>query len=356
MISIDYQIVKRESKVELPEKLLFGRMFSDHMFEMDYDEAKGGWYKAAIKKYGPISVNPAAMALHYGQEIFEGLKAYIRDDGRVALFRPKKNMERMNNSAKRLIMPEFDGEFVLNAIKELISIDRDWIPRKPGHALYIRPMMMSTDPYLGVRPSETYKLIVILSPVGPYYPEGFKPVPIMATDKYVRAVRKGVGECKAAGNYAASLAAQKEAREQGFTQVLWLDAIEQKYIEEVGTMNMFVHFKDEVATPALSGSILPGVTRNSVIQILKDWGYNVTERKIAIQEVIEGYKSGRLMELFGSGTAAVISSIGRLKYGDILLQFSEEEAGELGRKLYKEITDIQYGRIEDRFGWITFID
>jgi len=245
---------------------------------------------------------------------------------------------------------------MLEAIKAVVKTDKDWIPKKPGYSLYIRPFMVATDPYIGVRPSEIYKMMIILSPVGPYYPQGFKPVPILVTEKFARAVKKGIGECKAAANYAASLMGQVEAYKEGYTQVLWLDAIEQKYIEEVGTMNIFIQFKDEVATPRLSGSILPGVTRSSVIRILKDWGYNVTERDISIMEIIERYKKGEVVEIFGTGTAAVISSVSRLKYTDFEMKFSDEEAGELGTKLYNEISGIQNGKIEDRYKWITFID
>ncbi len=355
-LDLKIEPVKRTSPVELPEKLVFGRLFTDHIFEMDYDTEKGGWYDAKIRKFSEFDLNPAAMVLHYGQTIFEGLKAYKQVDGKVALFRPEKNFQRLNNSARRLCIPEADTDFLLEALKELVKLDQDWIPTKPGHSLYIRPLLFANDPFLGVRPSEKYKLMIMLSPVGPYYPEGFKPVPILATDDYVRAVRKGVGECKTAGNYAAGLLAQREAKKQGFTQVLWLDALEQKYIEEVGTMNIFVHFKDEVATPMLSGTILPGVTRMSVIQILKDWGYNMNERMVSMDEVTEGYKNGNLVELFGTGTAAVISSVGRLKYKDLDMRWSDSDAGELAEKLYKEITDIQYGRKEDKYGWLTYLD
>ncbi|MFH2031852.1 MAG: branched-chain amino acid aminotransferase [Bacteroidota bacterium] len=350
-----FDTVEKESKVVLPENLIFGRNFSTHMFEMDYDSAKGGWYSPRITKVSDINMSPAAMVLHYGQAIFEGLKAFNQVDGKVAIFRPEKNLERMNNSARRLCMPEFDTSEVMNALLELVKLEKDWIPPKPGHSLYIRPVMFSLDPFLGVRPSETYKLIILLSPVGPYYPEGFKPVPIMVTDKYVRAAAKGVGDCKCAGNYASSLLAQREAKQNGYSQVLWLDSIEQKYIEEVGTMNIFIQFKDEVATPRLTGSILPGVTRLSVLTILKDWGYNVNERDVAIEEVAEAYNNNNLVEIFGTGTAAVISSLSKLKYNDLLMNFNDEEAGELGKKLYAEITGIQYGRIEDRYNWLTFV-
>lgn len=355
MKEIKFNLIDDKSEVSLPENLLFGKVFTTHMFEMDYDESKGGWINPQITKVDTLSLSPAAMVFHYGQAIFEGLKTFKQKDGKIAIFRPEKNFERLNNSASRLCMPTVDVNFAMEALKELIKLDQKWIPERPGYSLYIRPVMFSTDPVLGVRPSETYKLYFLLSPVGPYYPEGFKPVPILATDKYVRAAAKGVGSCKCAGNYAASLLAQKEAKAQGFSQVLWLDSIEQKFIEEVGTMNIFIQFKDEVATPVLSGSILPGVTRMSVIQILKDWGYNVNERNVSINEVVEAYDNGNLVEIFGTGTAAVISSLSKLKYHDKLMQFDDNEAGELGKKLYAEITGIQYGTIPDRYNWLTYL-
>ncbi|MFH1196116.1 MAG: branched-chain amino acid aminotransferase [bacterium] len=354
MVEINYQTVDNTAKIEIPEKLIFGKVFTTHVFEMDYDAALG-WYNPTIKKFSNLSLSPGALVLHYGQAIFEGLKAYKQVNGQIAMFRPDKNLERLNNSARRVCIPEIDVEFVLEALKELIKIDKDWIPTKPGYSLYIRPLVFATDPMLGVRPADQYKFIIMLCPVGPYYPEGFKPVPIMVTDKYVRAVRKGVGDCKTAGNYAASLMAQRDARNEGYTQVLWLDAIELKYIEEVGTMNIFIRFKDEVATPTLSGSILPGVTRLSVLQLLRDWKYNINERLISLKEVVDSYDKGELIEIFGTGTAAVISSVSKLKYNDKILQFSDTDAGELGTKLYQAITDIQYGRTEDPYGWMTIV-
>ncbi len=353
---MNIEIIERETKVVIPENLPFGKYYTDHIFEMDYVASQGGWQKPVIKKFEDLHLSPAAMVLHYGQAIFEGLKAYKQDNGRIALFRPEKNVERLNRSAKRMCIPEVDPALALEAILDLVKVDKEWIPSRPGYSLYIRPFMFASEPSFGVRPADNYKFIVMLSPVGPYYPEGFKPVPIMVTDKYVRAVRKGTGEAKAAGNYAAGLAAQAEAKKEGYSQILWLDAVEQKYIEEVGAMNIFVNFKDEVATPMLSGSILPGVTRMSVLQILKDWGYNVNERLISLQEVIDGYKAGKLLEIFGTGTAAVISSVSKLKYNEEILKFSDETAGELGTKLYNELTGIQYGRIEDRHNWLTYLD
>ncbi|OGU68522.1 MAG: branched chain amino acid aminotransferase [Stygiobacter sp. RIFOXYC12_FULL_38_8] len=350
------ETIAKPGKVKLPENLVFGKIFSEHVFEMDYDSSKGGWQTPVIKKLENLSIHPAAMVFHYGQALFEGLKAYNLVDGRVAMFRPGKNIERLNSSARRLCMPEVDIEQILKWLTDLVCMDKDWIPDRPGHSLYIRPFMISTEPCFGVRPADQYKLMIMLSPVGPYYPEGFKPVPIMVVDQYVRAVRRGTGEAKAAGNYAASLIGQNQAKHEGFSQVLWLDAIEHKYIEEVGAMNIFVRFKNEIATPSLEGSILPGITRMSVIQILKDWGYTINERQISIDEMVAAYDKGELLEVFGSGTAAVISSVSKLKYNDKLMTFNETEAGELALKLYDELTGIQYGKIEDRHNWLTYVD
>ncbi len=355
MSEIIFELNDTDEKIEIPEELIFGRTFTTHLLEMDYIESEGGWQDAVIKKHSALDLSPAALVIHYGQSIFEGMKAYKNTNGETSLFRPRKNFERLNNSAKRMCIPEIDIDFVMNGLMELLKLEKDWVPNKPNHSLYIRPFLFATDPFIGVKPGDNYKFIILLSPVGPYYPEGFKPVPIIATDKYVRAVRGGVGECKTAGNYAASLYAQKEAIKEGYTQVLYLDAIEQKYIEEVGTMNMFVQFKDEVATPRLSGTILPGITRMSVLEILRDWNYNVNERDISIQEIMESYDAGNIVELFGTGTAAVISSISKLKYNEKILSFSSEHAGELGIKLYNELTDIQYGRKEDKYNWMTLV-
>ncbi|MBU0474292.1 MAG: branched-chain amino acid aminotransferase [Bacteroidetes bacterium] len=351
MNKLIFETEPTKEKIQIPDELIFGKTFTTHVLEMDYDSEKGGWQDAIIKKHENISLSPAALVFHYGQAIFEGLKAYKQIDGKIVLFRPTKNLERLNRSAEKMCIPQVNIDFVMEGLIELINVDRDWIPNKPGHSLYIRPVMFATDPMLGVKAGEKYKFLILLSPVGPYYPGGFKPVPIMVTDKYVRAVRGGVGDCKTAGNYAASLYAQREAKKLGFAQVLYLDGLQQKYIEEVGTMNMFVQFKNEVATPRLSGTILPGITRMSVLEILKDWGYNVSERDIELKEIIDAYNNGNLVELFGTGTAAVISSISKLKYGETEIMFSDNHAGELGTKLYEALTDIQYGKSEDKFGW-----
>jgi branched-chain amino acid aminotransferase len=354
MEKISYQLKQRKEKVSLPAELGFGKLFTDHVFEMNYNKNKG-WHNAVIKPLEDLSMHPATMFIHYGQAIFEGLKAFKTKENNVVIFRPESHLQRLNNSSRKLCMPEVDVDFVLSALKELVWIDRDWIPTKQGESLYIRPFMIGTDPYLGVKPSSNYKLVFLLSPVGAYYPEGFKPVKILATDEYVRAVRKGIGDCKTAGNYAASLYASEYALKQGFTQVLWLDGIEQKYIEEVGTMNIFIRFKDEVATPKLTGTILPGVTRDSVIKILRGWNMNVAERLISIEKVIEEYKKGNVLGVFGTGTAAIISEVGLLKYKDFEMTFKSDTSDNLALKLFDEITSIHYGLAEDRYNWLTHV-
>lgn len=355
MEPIKYLIKERTEKIVLPKNLGFGQIFTDHIFEMDYNVSKG-WHNPTIRTLDSLQMHPATSFIHYGQTIFEGLKAFKTIQGEVVIFRPEVHLERLNNSAKRICMPEIDTDFVLEALKELVSIDSDWIPTNKGEALYIRPFMYGADPALGVRPSNDYKFIILLSPVGAYYPEGFKPIKILIQDDYVRAVRKGLGECKTAANYAASLLAAREAAQKGFTQVLWLDGIEQKYLQEVGTMNIFVNFKDEIATPALNGSILPGVTRRSVIQILKEWGMNVTERAISVDEVISAYDKGNLLGLFGTGTAAIISSVGWLTYKDKNMSFNNGKPGELDLKLFNELISIHYGEKNDTHGWITKVE
>lgn len=328
----------------------FGRIFTDHMFEMTYDEDQG-WHDAVIKKYQDFSLDPAAMVLHYGQAIFEGLKAYRGKDDQVFLFRPTANIERMNESAARMCMPQMVVEDVLEALKKLISIDQEWVPSTEGATLYIRPTMIATEASLGVRPAKKYSFFIIQSPVGAYYPEGFNPVKIFVTDKYVRAVRGGVGHVKTAGNYAASIMAAVEAQREGYTQVLWLDAVERKYIEEVGTMNIFFVLGDEVITPPLSGSILPGITRDSVLQLIKDWGLKMIERPITIDEVFDANAKGSLKEIFGTGTAAVISPVGSLHYKGEDCTINGGVTGELAQRLFDEIQAIQYGYKEDHYGW-----
>ncbi len=329
----------------------FGTIFTDHMFNMDYDP-DNGWHNARIEPYAPIRMEPSTLVLHYGQAVFEGLKAYRTDSGAIQLFRPKDNFKRLNRSAQMLCIPEIDVDFVFNALRELLRIEKDWVPSAPETSLYIRPTIIAMDPYVGVRASFTYRFFIILSPVGAYYPEGFNPVKIWVTKDHVRAVRGGVGSAKTAANYAASLYAGEEAHKQGYTQVLWLDGIELKYVEEVGSMNIFFVIDGELITPMLNGSILPGITRDSVIALAKQWNQKVTERRISIDEVIEANASGKLQEIFGSGTAAVISPVGEMKYGDKILSVGGGGVGPMAKKLFTALTDIQYGRAEDPMGWI----
>ena len=332
-------------------KLGFGTIFTDHMFNMDYSVEKG-WYNPRIEPYAPLVMEPSTMVLHYGQGVFEGMKAYRNQQGGVQLFRPQENFRRLNASNRKLCIPEIDETFALKALKQLLTVEKDWIPSAPGTSLYIRPTIIATDPFLGVRASFTYRFFIILSPVGAYYAEGFNPVKIMVTKEHVRAVRGGVGDTKTLGNYAASLLAGDKAHKAGYTQVLWLDGVEQKYVEEVGAMNIFFVIGDELITPMLSGSILPGITRDSVLELGKSWGMTVSERKISIDEVMAAHTSGQLKEIFGSGTAAVISPVGELKYEDTVITVGDGRVGPLAHKFFQSIQEIQYGTIEDPSGWV----
>ncbi|MDZ7696896.1 MAG: branched-chain amino acid aminotransferase [Deltaproteobacteria bacterium] len=336
-------------------KLGFGDIMTDHMFLMNYDSKKG-WFDPRIEPFHDLQINPAAMVLHYGQEVFEGLKAYRGEDGRISLFRPGKNIERLNRSAKRLCMPEVDSEMIMEGMKQLVSIDKEWVPRSPGTSLYIRPTMIATEPHLGVRPATAYLFYIIIGPVGAYYKEGLNPVRIFVEDFFVRAAVGGTGEAKTSGNYASSLLAAEEAKEKGFTQVLWLDAKERKYVEEVGTMNMFFQIDNEVITAPLTGTILPGVTRESVIQLVRDWGLKMTERSLSIEEVVAAAKDGRLNEAFGTGTAAVISPVGQITYMGENHVVADGNMGELSQRLYDEIVAIQYRQKPDPYGWVELID
>lgn len=344
---------KAETKKKHPEgsDLGFGTIFTDHMFNMDYSPELG-WHNPRIEPYGPIAMDPSTMVLHYGQAIFEGLKAYRTESGEIQLFRPKDNLHRLNVSGNRLCIPEFDEEFVLHALLELLKIDKGWVPSAPGTSLYIRPTIIATDPYIGLRSSNTFRLFIILSPVGAYYPEGFNPVKIWVTKDYVRAVRGGVGQAKTAGNYAASLYATNIAYKDGYTQVLWLDGVELKYIEEVGTMNIFFCIGDELVTPELNKSILAGVTRDSVIKLAKSWKVKVVERRISIDEVFAAHAKGLLKEVFGSGTAAVISPVGHIKFDGQEITVGDGNVGPFSAKLFKDLTEIQYGKAADPFNWL----
>jgi len=332
-------------------ELMFGTIFTDHMFNMDYTP-ENGWNNPRIEPYAPIIMDPSTMVLHYGQAVFEGLKAYRTGSDEIQLFRPRDNFNRMNRSSKALCIPNFDEGFVLDALKELLKIEKDWVPSAPETSLYIRPTIISTDPFLGVRASYTYRFFIILSPVGVYYSEGFNPVKIWVTKDHVRAVRGGLGEAKTAGNYAASLYAGEQAHKNGYTQVLWLDGVEQEYVEEVGSMNIFFVIDDELITPMLSGSILPGITRDSIITLAKMWDIKIAERKISIDEVMNAHSSGKLQEIFGSGTAAVISPVGEIKYGDTTISIGDGSVGPVANRFFQTLTDIQYGKSEDPLGWI----
>lgn len=330
--------------------LVFGTIFTDHMFEMDYVEGQG-WIDPRVVPYHKLELDPSCMVFHYGQEMFEGLKAYKAEDGRVLLFRPDKNIERANRSNRRLCIPEIPEDLFLEALKAVVKVDQDWIPTKPGTALYIRPFVIATDPFLGVRPSHTYKFMIILSPVGAYYASGLDPVKIWIEDEYVRAVKGGIGEAKTGGNYVASLASQVKAHDEGYAQVLWLDGVHRKYIEEVGAMNIFFKINGTVVTPALNGSILPGVTRDSAIQLCKLWGIPVEERRISVDEVVKTAESGEMEECFGTGTAAVVSPVGELRYEQEKMPISGNHIGELTQRIYDTITGIQLGKIEGPEGW-----
>lgn len=350
---LDIKIEKTLSPKELPSDdnpLVFGTIFTDHMFMMNYETNKG-WHDARIVPYQPLVLDPSVMVFHYGQEMFEGLKAYKTEEGKTLLFRPDKNAQRTNRTNQRLCIPELPEDDFVQAVEAVVKMDEAWIPTKPGTSLYIRPFIIATDPFLGVRPSDTYLFMVILSPVGPYYQEGLNPVKIWIEDEYVRAVKGGIGEAKAGGNYLASLKSQVKAHDAGYSQVLWLDGVDRKYIEEVGAMNIFFKINGTIVTPMLNGSILPGVTRDSVITLCKQWNLPIEERKISIDEIYAAFEDGSLEEVFGTGTAAVISPVGELRWEEHIMQVQDGGIGEISQKLYDAITGIQLGKIEDINNW-----
>lgn len=354
---LNIRVEKTKNPKEIPGEdnpLTFGTIFTDHMFMMNYETGKG-WFDPRIVPYQKLELEPSAMVFHYAQEMFEGLKAYRADDGRALLFRPDMNAKRAKATNERLCIPQIPEEDFVQAIKELVKVDEAWIPSKEGTSLYIRPFIIATDEFLGVRPSDTYLFIIILSPVGAYYPEGLNPVKIWIEDDYVRAVRGGIGFAKTGGNYAASLAAQVKAHDEGYSQVLWLDGVERKYIEEVGAMNIFFKINGKVVTPMLNGSILPGITRNSTIELLKQWGIPVEERRISVDELLEAATNGSLEEVFGTGTAAVISPVGHLRFEDNVIQVQDGGIGPISQKLYDTIVGTQLGRIEDVNNWTVTI-
>ncbi|MDR0851419.1 MAG: branched-chain amino acid aminotransferase [Clostridiales Family XIII bacterium] len=333
-----------------PATLDFGTVFTDHMFIMDYDTGIG-WHDPRIVPYAPIALDPAAAVLHYAQEMFEGLKTYMTEDGGIRLFRPDMNAKRKNRTNDRLCIPLIDEDFYVEAIKALVEVDQDWVPNAPGTSLYIRPFIIATEAFLGVRPANSYKFIIILSPVGAYYKGGLAPTKIFVEDEYIRAAQGSTGAAKVGGNYAASLKSQVKAHEMGFTQVLWLDGNERKYVEEIGTSNAFFVIGGEVFTAPLAGTILPGITRDSVIQLLKDWGIPVREERFTVEDVFRAQEDGRLTEVFASGTAAVISPVGELRWKDQDVIIGENQIGALSQKLYDTITGIQSGKLPDTHNW-----
>ena len=337
---LDIKVTRTTSPKAKPTgKLGFGRIFTDHMFLMNYTRGKG-WHDPRIEPYHDLTLSPAAMVFHYGQEMFEGLKAYKGDD----------------DTNDRLCIPQVPVEDYVQAVKAIVSVDADWIPTEPGTSLYIRPFIVATEPFLGVDVSETFLFMIILSPSGAYYESGLEPVGIWIEDDYVRAVRGGMGFAKTGGNYAASLAAQVKAHDDGYSQVLWLDGVERKYIEEVGAMNIFFKIDGKIVTPMLNGSILPGITRNSVLELCRSWGMEVEERRVSVEELIQAQKDGKLEECFGTGTAAVISPVGKLRYKDEVMTIGGGEIGPVSQKLYDTVTGIQLGRLEDPFGWRVVVE
>jgi branched-chain amino acid aminotransferase len=351
------RITKAATKKERPKDkdLGFGVDFTDHMFVMDFQEEKG-WYDPRVEPYGPLVLDPAAAVLHYAQSVFDGLKAFRGTDGTVRLFRPDKHVERMNNSARRLCIPPLDPELALRSLITLVGVEKEWVPSTVGTSLYVRPTIIANEAFLGVRPAKSYIYYVILSPVGAYYPEGMNPVKILVVDKYVRAVDGGVGGVKTGGNYAASLYAADEAKHEGFTQVLWLDGRERKYLDEVGTMNIMVRIGDEMITPPLTGTILPGITRDSSLTLMREWGLRVSERQVSIDEVLAAAGKGTLREVWGTGTAAVISPVGELSYKGQRIVINEGRIGEVTQRLYDAIVGIQYGTAPDPRGWMVAVD
>ena len=338
------------SELTPSDKLGFGIHYTDHMFIMDYSDEKG-WHDARIVPFQDISLSPAACVFHYGAEVFEGLKAYRRKDGKVQLFRPTENIKRMNNSAERLCLPQIPEDDFMQILDTFISLEQDWVPSAEGTSLYIRPFMFGNDENLGVHAVHHATFVIILSPVGSYYKEGINPVKIMIEDRDVRAVRGGTGYAKCGGNYAASNRAGEKAEEKGYSQVLWLDGVERKYIEEVGAMNVMFKIDGEIVTPALTGSILPGITRKSCIEVLKSEGYTVNERLLSVDELGEALKNGKLEEAWGCGTAAVVSPIGELCYKDVKYTINGGKIGKVTQHLYDTLTGIQWGRLPDTKGW-----
>ena len=351
---MELEIIRNPHPAEKPKdesKLGFGRVFTDHMFVMDWNRGVG-WHDAKIVPFANLSLHPASTVLHYGAEIFEGLKAYRTVGGKIVLFRPQENIARMNRSAVRMGMPQLDPDFALESLKKLVELDADWVPHGEGTSLYIRPFLFGDDEHLGVHGPSHVRYIVILSPSGSYYAEGINPVSIMIENEDVRAVRGGTGEAKCGGNYGASVRAGDRAAEKGYAQVLWLDGVEKKYIEEVGSMNIMFKIRGKVCTPMLNGSILPGITRKSILELLKSEGEEPEERRISLEELITAAEDGTLEEAWGCGTAAVVSPVGHLAVGDQVYEINGGKIGPVTQRLYDELTGIQWGKRDDPFGWI----
>lgn len=348
---MDIKFVKRDVLKEKPtENLGFGKYFTDYMFEMDYYNGK--WQDARIVPYGPLNIDPATMVLHYAQETFEGLKAYRTKDNQIQLFRPHMNARRMINSNIRMCMPYLEEEDFVQACEELVKVEKQWVPSMENTSLYLRPFMFATESSVGVHAASNYKFVIIASPVASYYEEGLKPVKIYVETEYVRATKGGTGFAKCGGNYASSIIAQEKAKKLGYSQVLWLDGVHRKYIEEVGTMNVMFLINGEIYTAPIDGTILPGITRDSILTLLKGWGYKINETHLSIDDLVDYYHQGLLQEAFGTGTAAVISIIKELSYKDEKMIINDGEIGELANRLYNTLTGIQYGRIKDEYNWI----
>ncbi|AET67118.1 branched-chain amino acid aminotransferase, group II [Desulfosporosinus orientis DSM 765] len=355
MTDISVTKVEKLGVIPTDDQLGFGKIFTDHMFVMDYATGKG-WHSPRIVPYGDFAFAPATIVFHYGQAIFEGMKAFRAKDNQIAVFRARHYLNRFNRSASHLCIPPIDVEEVRSGLFKLLELDKKWIPGKLGTSLYIRPFIISTDDYIGVKVASTYKLFIILSPVGAYYDNGFNPVSIKVEDKYVRATKGGLGQAKTPANYAMSLNAQAEAHQEGFDQVLWLDAVHRKYVEEVGTMNIFFKIKGEIITPELSGSILGGITRQTVLELAQSWGLKTAERQISIEEVYEAHAKGELEEVFGTGTAAVISPVGELSWKGQKITINNNQTGELSQKLFDYVTGVQYGTVPDEFNWMDHVN
>ncbi len=355
MLDIRYELTQNKKEKPHADSLGFGKYYTDHMFVIDHTEGRG-WHDARIVPYAPLQIDPAAMVLHYAMESFEGLKAYRQPDGTVRLFRPEKNAQRMINTNHRMCLPSLPVEDFVQAVKALVKTEEDWVPSEEGTSLYIRPFVIATEPHLGVRPSATHQFLIICSPVGAYYSTGINPVKIFVEDEYTRATPGGTGFTKCGGNYAASLISQVKAHDLGYEQTLWLDGVEHKYVEEVGSMNCFFKINGTIYTAPCVGTVLPGVTRMSCIELLKKWGFTVSEERLAVADVMKASKEGHLEEVFGTGTAAVISPVGELRYEGEVAYINDGKIGEITHKLYDTITGIQWGKLPDDMGWTTGLD